>query len=188
ADAPGAADDQQGLPGTAVPGDAQAIEQQFVSGDRGQWQRRRRGVVQRSRRAGDDAFVNHVELAVAAWPVDRTRVVDPLAWGEQGDVAADGFDHADRIPAEHFDLAFGGPAGPADFRVHRVHGDGADPDQQVTRSADGGRQFDVLQRAGVGDGQIVAITNGFHGSASSVGDGKRVDGTVEIQSRIDKTT
>ncbi|KAG0774288.1 hypothetical protein G6F22_014185 [Rhizopus arrhizus] len=108
-DATGSADHQQGLAFAAALGDAQAVEQQFPGGDRGQRQRRGGGIVETGRLAADAALVHQLVLRIAAGAVDHAGVVDRIARLEQGHLAAHRVDDADRIPTEHA-RAIGGHA------------------------------------------------------------------------------
>ena len=65
ADAAGSADDQQGTRIDALAGDsAEAVEQQFPGGDRGQRQRRGLGEGQCLRLAADDTLVNQMKFRI----------------------------------------------------------------------------------------------------------------------------
>ena len=102
ADAATGADDQHRLTlvGT-IAIDAESIKERLVGGDRGQRQRRGFGKAQALRLEADDALVHQLELRVGAGAGDVTGVVHLVADLEQGDVRADGLDHAAGIPTQH---------------------------------------------------------------------------------------
>jgi hypothetical protein len=163
ADAAGAADDQERLPGAAVLRHPEPVEQQLVGGDRGQRQGGGLRVVQALRRERRDALVHHMQFAVGPGPGDRARVVHAVARLEALDRRADGLDRAARVPAQHLRVGRPGPRALAHLGVDRVHGDRLHPHQQVARARRGVGQVEILERRGVVDGKGLAIADGFHG-------------------------
>ena len=169
-DAAGAADHQQGI-GRARHRvvHAQAVEQGFPGGQRGQRQRHRVLVIQLLRCMGDDARIHRLQLRVAAGAVDLAGVEHAVARLEALHLAADRAHPAHRVPAQD--------AGPARFRlrrgahlhVHRVDRDRLHFDQQVVRAVFRLRHFQVLQRARVGNGQGSGGTDRFHGVLHAFG-------------------
>ncbi|MNS96930.1 hypothetical protein D3C72_1312480 [compost metagenome] len=119
----------------------------------------------------DDALVDQLEFAVAARAVDGARVPDFVSDLEQGDVGADGGDDAGCIPAQHFRLAVFRRAVLAHLGVDGVDGNGLDGDEQVAPRGGGLGQLDVEQGVGIGDGQAVAVGDGFHGYSFGSSDG-----------------
>ena len=89
------------LPSPPPRGIAEAVEQHFPCGDRGERQRGRRREVERLRLAPDDALVDQMEFAVGAGPDDRARVPDLVARLEQRHVRPDRRDDAGRVVAEN---------------------------------------------------------------------------------------
>jgi len=105
--AAGAGDDQQRPAAIAAVGiETETIEQQLPGSERRQWQRRRFGEIQRLRLGSDDAFVDKLQLGVAARPGDIAGVVHGVARLEQGHRIADCNDAAGGIPAEDLRLRF----------------------------------------------------------------------------------
>ena len=162
-DAAGRADHEQRLARQAlVAAELQAVEQQFPGCNGRERQGGGRSEIEAGRHVADDALVDQLKFAVAAGTVDGARVPDFISYLEQGDVGADGRDDASRIPAQHFRLAFFRRAVLAHLGVDGIDGNGLDGDEQVAPRGDGHGQLDVEQGVGIGDGQAVAVGDGFH--------------------------
>ena len=129
ADATGATRDQQRARIDALAGHrAEAVEQQFPGGDRGEGQGRRLRERKRFRLAADDALVDQMEFRIGALAQDRAGVEHFIARLEQRDVGADRIDHARGVIAEDLGLAFGWGCALAHLVIDRVcrnrlHGD-----------------------------------------------------------------
>ena len=168
-DAAGRADHQQGFADdTLVTAHLQALEQQFPCSDRSQWQRGRLGEIERARLVADDALVHQVQLAVGAGAGEVAGVPHFVAGLEHGDAGAYCLHHAGRIPADDLGGAIGRRHVGADFDIHRVDRNGLDRYQQVAALRMRGGQVDIDQCVVVGDGQGLAVGNGFHGNSVEV--------------------
>ena len=103
-----------------------------------------------------------MELRVGAGTVDGAGIEHGVARTEQGDIRPDRLDDPGGVEAQDAQLAICGSGVAAQLGVDGIDGNRLDPDQQV--AAGGGRtvDLDVDQRVGVGDGQALAVTDGFH--------------------------
>ncbi|MNS95712.1 hypothetical protein D3C72_1299810 [compost metagenome] len=124
-------------------------------------------VVEALRCEGGDALVDRVQFRIGAGANDGAGVVHAVADLEAGHVAADGFDGADRVPAQHLGLSGLGGGVLADLGVDRVDRHGLHAHQQVARAGHRGGELDVLQRFGVVDGEGLVVADGFHGKRPS---------------------
>ena len=162
ADTAGRAGHQQMAPGSAAARHAEAVEQQLPGGDRGQRQRCGFGVGKRLWRMADQTRVHALEFGIAAGPIQRAGIPDPIAGLEDADLAADRVDDADRVPAEDARCAMGGCGVAPNFGVDRVHRHCPHRHPQILRAGlrHGGVKRD--QRLGMVDGQGLAEADGFH--------------------------
>ena len=146
ADATGRTDDQQAL---AFIGFAfahlQALEEQLPRGNGRQRQGSGFGETEGFRHMADDSLIHHVQLAVTPGAGDGAGVEHLVACLEQCHFTANGLDHAGHVPTQHFGRAGFRLDVLTDLGVHRVDRDGFDFHQQVSRTSDRLRQFDVLQ-------------------------------------------
>ena len=86
-----------------------------------------------------------MELRIAAAARDIAGVVHLVTRLEQGDVFADGFDHAGGVIAQHFRLCFDLRFGRADLGVHGIDRDRFDTHQYVVAAGGWHGQFDIEQ-------------------------------------------
>jgi hypothetical protein len=122
-----------------------------------------------------------VQLAVGARPRDRAGVPDAVAGPETGDVGADALDDADGVPAQHLGLAGRRRDIAAHLGVDRVDRDGLDAHEQVARAGLRGGHLEILEGARLVHGQVLAVSDGFHGRTPVVD-----TAIVRMQAGIDK--
>lgn len=139
-------DHQQHLALTAAFGHAKAIEQQLPGSDRSQRQGGGVGRIHCARPVTDDAFINHLELAVAAGTDQGACVVHRVARFEQGDVGAHLAHDARRIPTEDFRLL--GESAGAHLGIDRVDCHGLHFYQQVPGPGWGASMFTSISERG----------------------------------------
>ncbi len=121
ADASGAAGDQKRARIDALAGHgAQAVEQQFPGGDRGQRQRRGLREGQRLGLVADDPLIDQVKFRIGALAQDRAGVKHLVAGLEQRDVRADRVDHAGGVIAQNLGFTLGRSGALADLGVHGI--------------------------------------------------------------------
>ena len=184
ADAAGAADDQQRLPGAAVLRHPQPVEQQLVGGDGGQRQRGGLRVFQALRCERGDAFVDHVQLAVGAGAGDRAGVVHAVAGLESADRCADGLDRADRVPAQHLGAVRRPARAPLRTLVSTGFTEIAFTRTSRSRAPGAGSgRLEVFERGGVVDGEGLAVADGFHGGSFG---NESMPANVDTTVRFDK--
>ena len=107
----------------------EAVKQGFPRGKRGQRQRGGLGKIERARFAGNDALVHRLHLGIRAGAVNHAGVIDFVADLKMLYAAADGFDHARRVPAQNAVLPLGGRMRGADFHVGGIDRHGTHFDQ-----------------------------------------------------------
>ena len=168
-DAAGAADDQQRARIDALAGHrAEAVEQQFPGGDRGQ--RQGRGLRERQcfRLAADDAFVDQMKFRIGALALDRAGVKNLVAGLEQGDIGTDGIHDAGGVIAQDLGLAFGRRGALAHLVIDRVGGNRlhGDADVAAARFRFCGLEIDQCIRSI--DRQRLFVSDGLHGAVLPV--------------------
>ena len=161
--AAGTSDDEQRLPRAAALMDAEPVMQPFPGGDGRQRHRCGFRKGQRLRLAPHDAFVDELQLRIAARAVHDPGVEDLLAGAEQRAGRAHRAHDARGIEAEdpRGVLRF---LGPAALGVDRVHRDGAHLDEHVVPSGRGRRRdIEVEQRLRVVNLVAFREADGLHG-------------------------
>ena len=113
----------------------------------------------------DNAFIDKVQLAIAARPGNRSGVPDAISGFEQAYVGAGGAYHADSVPSEDFHLAGRGRGAPPDLGIHRIDRYGPYFHQDVSALRGRVGEGDFGKGVWVFDGQTelcVGIADGFH--------------------------
>ena len=163
ADAAGAAGDQQRARIDALAGHgAEAIEQQFPGGDRGEGKGGGLRERQRLRLAADDALVDQVEFRIGALAQDRAGVEHLVARLEQRDVGTDRVDDAGGVIAEDLGFALRRRGALADLVVDRIGRDRLHGDADIAPLGLGLGGFEIDERIRVLDGQRFPVSDGFH--------------------------
>ena len=166
ADAAGAADDQQGARIDALAGHgAEAVEQQFPGGDRGQGQGGGLGEGQRLRLAADDALVDQMEFRIGALAQDRAGIKHLVARLEQRDVGADGVDDSGGVIAQNLGFALGRSGALAHLVVDRIGGDRLHRDQDIAALRFRLCGLEISKRIGGIDGKRLLVSDGLHACA-----------------------
>jgi hypothetical protein len=144
------------------PGDAEAVEQQFPRGYRGQGQGGGGVEVERGGLGSDDALVHQLECTVAAGTVDGAGVEHRVARLEQGHIGADRVHDAGGVEAQDADLPGRRLCIGALLHVDRVDRDRPDRDAQIARTRLWDRQVEVEQGFRVGERQRLPVADGLH--------------------------
>ena len=169
ADAAGAADDQQRARIDALAGHrAEAVEQQFPGGDRGQRQRGGLRERKRLRLAADDALIDQMKFRIGALALDRAGIEHLVAGLEQRDVGTDGIDDAGRVVAQNLGLAFRRRGALAHLVIDRIGGNRLHGDADVAARRFRFCGLEIDQCIGCLDRQRFFVSDGLHGRFSLV--------------------